>query len=161
MRRPKVRNGKRVLLSARAQNAVSPRRHQDAQASMLINSMVIRYDAMVKENYRVIEIKFDPDERHELVHQVGLYLDCPNISARSPLWLFDSGEDLQQFCRIMRTAVKNQTLRYLSPGGAENLIDVLERRTSTTEFLTLCDWISVQLASSSKLPLSHAANTPR
>ena len=145
----------RISLSRRAKDILFSRSPESTQRSLLTNSLLIRYDAIVKENYRSIEIKFDPDERLEFVHQLSLHINSRATSDGKALWMFDQGDDLQQFSKIIRNAISNGSLMYLSNGAAENLVDVLERHTNTTEFLTLCDWIANQLQVDNKLQVNR------
>lgn len=128
-----------VLLSAPARNALDSR-VSDVSASHVLNSIVIRYHAIIAELYPAIERKFDASERQAMIN---LYANYTRRSKHS-LWRFDTRSHLQIFCSIYRTAMSHGCIEGLSESQTRKLLEVLERHTTTAEFLALCDWLSLQ-----------------
>ena len=128
-----------VLLSAPARNALDSR-VRDVSTSHVLNSIVIRYHAIITELYPAIERKFDALERQAMIN---LYAHYTQRSKHS-LWRFDTRTHLQLFCSVYRNAMNRGCIEGLSESQSRKLLEVLERHTTTAEFLALCDWLSLQ-----------------
>jgi hypothetical protein len=100
---------------------------------MLTNSIILRYNAMVNEAQWGIEKKFNPSEKHELIHVYKGF----GVASSKVLWFFDGPTHQPYFCRLFRDAIEDDKLKYLNEVEAFRLLDVLEKHLTTTEFLAL------------------------
>lgn len=135
----KQRGRRSLFLCPSAERALESRA-SGVSTSHVLNSILIRYDAIINELYPAIERKFDAAEQQALI---ALYADYATRTGQA-LWRFDTRSHLQVFCGIYRTALSRGDLHRLTEVQSWKLLEVLERHTSTTEFLALCDWLSLQ-----------------
>lgn len=130
----------RVNLSPNARHVVARREGPNVGRALVVNSCLIRYDAMVTAAAETIERKFHAREREALIAVFA----HPAARGAKSLWHFDNPLHREAFCTLVRRALEGGTAGDLDRVERGKLLDVLESRLSTLEFLALCDWLSLQ-----------------
>lgn len=108
---------------------------------MVINSLIIRYDEIMRLYDKRIDRKFDHDELLEMIECAAATPDGPKRLCR-----IDRSFHNEDMVKLIASAELEASDRHLSSAKQRELVRILGKNLSTLDLLALADRLSVVLA---------------